>query len=202
MSADRAAPPQLPAEEQARADFYGLLALLLYQPPDRELLATLAAAPPIAAEGDAPLAQAWGELTRAAREIDADAARREHFGLYVGTGKSEVSPYAGAYLSGSALRSPLVALRAFLGTHGLARREAVSEPEDHFAALCDVMRHLVCADDADFALQREFFDTFLWPAAPAFCEATMAATAAGFYSRVARFALSFFELEHTAFNMQ
>lgn len=196
MTAERA----LPAEEQARADFYGLLARLWYAPPDRELLGALGAAPELVAEGDSALARAWRELTGAAAALDAGAAGREHFALFVGTGRSPVSPYAGAYLTGSAFEHPLVALRGFLAAHGLARHASVSEPEDHMAALCDVMRYLV-QSAPDFALQREFFERFLWPAAPGFCDAAAAAEGAAFYVRVAGFARCFLELEHTAFDM-
>jgi len=45
------------------------------------------------------LAGAWKALALAARAMDADAARLEYDQLFVGTGKSEVTPYASFYLA-------------------------------------------------------------------------------------------------------
>ena len=66
--------PTLPAEEQARANFYGLLARLLYRPPDGGLLEALASAGEIEAE-DETLAAAWRALCDAMRHFIAADAR-------------------------------------------------------------------------------------------------------------------------------
>ena len=194
---------ELAPEEQVRANFYALLARLFYAPPDQNLLAALAAADEIVAEGeDSPLALAWRRLTLAAAGLEDAAVRHEYDSVFVGTGKAPVSPYAGAYLRQTAMENPLVVLRNFLAAHGLARHESVHEPEDHVAALSDVMRHLIAEQHRDFDLQREFFMRFLWPAAPGFCAAAIAAERTDFYRAVARFAECFFALEHAAFDMQ
>src|SRR5688572_18417642 len=52
-------------EEAARGDFYALLARMFVAAPDQALLASLAAAAPIPAEGDAALARAWQALVDA-----------------------------------------------------------------------------------------------------------------------------------------
>ncbi len=198
MSADPAAlPPGLAPEDAARANFYGLLARLFYAPPDRALLAALAGADEIAGqEGGSGLALAWRELKEGAATLDEDAARGEFDALYIGTGKAEVSPYAGAYVKRARADQQLVALRQYLAQQGLARQPGVNEPEDHVAALCDVMRHLIAEQHAALDSQSKFFATFVWPSAAAFCDATEKAERAAFYRLAARFARSFLEVEH------
>jgi TorA maturation chaperone TorD len=61
------------------------------------------------------------------------------------------------------------------------------------------MRHLVASGDD--AAQREFFETFIWPAATPLCDAIGRCERARFYRHVARFAQSFATLEHSAFEM-
>ena len=47
------------------------------------------------------------------------------------------------YLTGFLMEKPLAVLRDDLTALGLARRDSCGEPEDHLAALCDVMRALL-----------------------------------------------------------
>lgn len=192
----------LPPEEQARANFYALIARLFYAPPDRELLAALVSADGIVTEGaDSSLATAWRELMLAAAATDPDAASEEYDRVFVGTGKAPVTLYTSAYTVKSAVANPLVEIRDFLLARDLARRESASEPEDHISALCEVMRHLVAEQQTTAEDQRALFMRFLWPAAPALCDAVINQEPHGFYRHVARFAKNFFALEHTAFEM-
>ncbi len=193
-------PGALSPEDAARANFYALLAHLFYSPPGAALLASLSAAQDIEAERrDSDLAIAWQELKAAARVADPEAVREEYEAAFVGTGKAEVTLYAGAYLPGSRTRNPLVEIRGFLDARGLERMRVSNEPEDHFAALCDVMRHLVA--DGDDAAQREFFEHFFWPAIGPLCDAIGRCGRVRFYGAVARFAHIFAALEHSAFEM-
>ena len=186
----------LEPEEQARANFYALLARLLSAPPDRELLRALSAAAGLEAEGEPPpLAQAWGDLVAAAAQADPEAVREEYESAFVGTGKAEVTLYGCAYLEPQSDRNPLVEIREFLAAHGLQRRNAVHEPEDHIAALCEVMRHLIERQDA--AVQRDFFARFLARSADRLCDAIIQCERLGFYRSVARFRKIFFALEHS-----
>lgn len=190
----------LAPEEQARSNLYALLARLLYAPPDRALLAAIAAADPITAEGDAALAHAWRELAQACAAADPEAVREEYEAVFVGIGPAEITLYASAYLGSSPTRNPLVELRGFLAAHGLERQREVPEPEDHLAALCEVMRHLVARGDAN--AQRALFETFLAPAAERLCDAIAHSPNVGFYRPVARLGQSFFALERNAFGME
>jgi len=196
----------LPPEEAARANFYGLLARLFYAPPDAELLAALAGADEIVAEaqageGAASLALTWRDLMLAAAATDAETASEEYENLFVGVGKSPVSLYAGAYLMKSAVDSPLVDIRDDLAAHGLARRSSVNEPEDHIAALCEVMRHLVAEQQAPVGEQTKFFMRFLWPSAIPLCDAIDRSERARLYKQIAMFARSFLQVEFEAFKM-
>ena len=62
------------------------------------------------------------------------------------------------------MEKPLAELRTDLAKLGFARAEDVSEPEDHVAALCEVMSVLVGGEDAvDLDAQQGFFETHLAP---------------------------------------
>jgi TorA maturation chaperone TorD len=199
-------PPEAP-EDRARADLYALIARLFYAPPDTDLLQALAEADEIVGEDDSvALAEAWAGLQRACAAIDEDAAQEEYDSLLIGVGKAVVPPYVGAYVEGNSgnADSPealLVGLRAYLAERGLGRQASVSEPEDHVAALAELMRHLISVQQADIDEQRECFHRFLYPGAVRLCDALEAAESANFYKPVARFARAFFELERSAFEM-
>jgi len=192
---------ELAEEEQGRANLYALLARLFYAPPDRALLQSLAAADEIVAEDAAsPLASAWRKLAAAAAAVDEEAAREEYEGVFVGTGKAEVTLYTCAYTVKTSLDNPLVEIREFLSAQGLVRRDNANEPEDHIAGLCETMRHLIAADGKD-GEQRRFFTAFVWPAANPLCDAIMRSPSTNFYKHVASLAQSFFAVEHAAFEM-
>jgi TorA maturation chaperone TorD len=190
----------LPPEELARANFYALLARLFYAPPDAQLLQTLGATMDIDAE-DGGIAEAWQGLARAAADADPEEVRDEYDTVFVGTGKSPVTLYATAYSIRYASEAPLAELREALARLGLARREGAAEYEDHIAALCDTMRHLIAVQKRDLAEQRRFFQRWIEPAAESLCNAIEAEPRTAFYKPVARFAKAFFDIERNAFEM-
>jgi TorA maturation chaperone TorD len=190
----------LAPEEQARAEFYTLLARLFYAPPDSALLQSLASASGIEAEDD-ELARTWKGLREAAADANLEEVRDEYDTVFVGTGKSPVTLYACAYSIRYASEAPLAALRADLARLGLERREGVHEPEDHIATLCDTMRHLIAVQARDLDEQRAFFERWIAPAVGALCAAIEAEPRTAFYRPVARFAKVFFDIERTAFEM-
>jgi TorA maturation chaperone TorD len=192
---------ELPPEEQGRANLYALLARLFYAPPDRALLEAIAGAQAIVAEdANSPLAAAWRELAHAAAAAGEEAAREEYEGVFVGTGKAEVTLYTSAYTARSSLENPLVEIREFLGQHGLVRRDKATEPEDHIAGLCETMRHLIALEGKD-AEQRHLFGAYLWPAVDPLCDAIARSPNTRFYKHVAKLAQAYFKLEHAAFEM-
>ena len=147
------------AEEQARANFYTLLATLLFAPPSAELLHALANADPIAGEsGD--LESAWEQLVLVAGIMDADAVREEFDALFVSTGTPLINPHASLYLSGFMMDRPLAALRDTLRELGLVRQTGAVELEDHLGSLFETMALLI-AQGRSLTIQSEFFNAHI-----------------------------------------
>ncbi|MBE0612927.1 MAG: molecular chaperone TorD family protein [Burkholderiales bacterium] len=201
MQAD--ADAALSPEDQARADFYALIASLFYAGPEAGLLAAIAGADEIVAEGETiSLAPTWKALIDAAAAMDAEAARDEYDSVFVGTGKAEVSLYMAGYISESKKENTLVRLRAELAELGLARNADVTEYEDHFAGLCDVMRHLISfAENGAVQKQKSFFLRYLAPGYAKFCDAAMTSPNTNFYKHVARFTRAFLDVETESFEL-
>jgi TorA maturation chaperone TorD len=147
------------------------------------------------------LARSWREMVDACRTAYPVVLENEHTVLFIGTGKSEVTPYLSHYVLQHANDNPLVDLRARLIEWGIARRENVGEPEDHVAGVCEVMRFCIAVQHRSLEDQKDFFEAFVYPGAIAFCGAVTASAKADFYRLAANFARAFFELEHEAFAM-
>ena len=201
---------RLEPEDQARASFYALLARLFSGAPDPELLRAIAEAAPLApaepaGEGDRlarDLALAWDALRAASASTDAQALREEYQALFVGVGRSDVSPYASHYLGRQSDR-PLAEIRAALGDLGLARRSTVSEFEDHIAVVLEAMRMLVAGDGerlpSEIAEQRRFFELYLASWVGDCCAAIDDSCVANYWRHVAQFARCFVGVETAAF---
>jgi TorA maturation chaperone TorD len=193
-------------EELARANFYGLIARLFYAPPDEQLISELQGAREFdgaqeqGAEG-AALAAAWREMVEACRTAFPVTLEHEHTALFVGTGKSEVTPYLSHYLLRHSNDNPLVDLRQQLAAWGIARRENVPEYEDHISGVCETMRFAIAVQQRSPEEQKGFFERFLLRGAIGFCDAVTASPNARFYRLVARFTRGFLDIEKTAFEM-
>jgi TorA maturation chaperone TorD len=193
----------LPPEEAARGDLYALLGRLFHVAPDGALLSRLARADAIPADGDPALAKAWQGLVDASSVMDAEAADEEYGALFGGMGKAQVSIYSGFYSGAVAIDHPRVRIQDDLFALGLARREKVTEPEDHFAGLFDVMRVLVAGgagrSPAAIAEQRRFYESHLKPGAVKFFDALARAKDANYYRKVAALGAAFIALETESF---
>jgi len=203
-SAPAAAVASLPlaAEEQARADLYGLLAHMLLVAPDAALLQALAAADSLpSVQADNPAEAAWEKLTAAAALLNADAVAEEFDSLFVSTGTPLINPYASVYLSGSMMEKPLAALRSDLSRLGIARAPDSSELEDHLAVLCESMRLLI-AERKTIAQQQSFFERHLASWHHACLHDIRSAPGANFYRLAAEFAQAFLEIEAQAFEIE
>ena len=185
-------------EEQARANFYALLSRLFYAPPDEALLNALAQADELDSDDDV-LASGWRDLCSAAANADAEAVREEYETVFISTGRAPVTLYTSAYSIKYASETPLAALRGELAKLGLRGEKA--EPEDHIAALCDVMRYFIAEEQADLEQQKQFFERWIQPSAEPLCAAIERNDQTAFYKHVARMAKTFFSLEHSAFEM-
>lgn len=187
-------------EEQARANFYGLIARLFYQAPDAQLLGEMLNAEPFG-DAQSEIAVAWREMMDACRSAFPVQLEDEHTELFVGTGKSPVTLYATAYTIRYASEAPLVELRSDLARLGLSRRPDAGEPEDHIAGLCDTMRHLVAGQQNRMEDQKRFFSRWIAPAIDPLCGAIEKSERTRFYKHVGRFARAFCTVEHMSFEM-
>jgi TorA maturation chaperone TorD len=197
------ASPPLSRDDQARADLYALIAHLLMQAPDAELLAELAAASTLAPQmPDTPLDLAWQELTRAAGQTDAAAAQGEYDALFKGTGTPPLSPCASRYLSADMMNKPLATLRATLDALELERQPAADEPIDHLGALCEVMRVMIAGlgtvPRRPLAEQAAFFTMQIAPWQARCLNDIRNMPGAHFYGHVADVAEAFFDIEALA----
>lgn len=191
-------------EETARAEVYGLLAALYYAPPTPELLAQLRVAVTEAPAAGGYLEEPWRQLVAAARAIDDTAVATEYDALFGGVGKPEVYLFGSHYLSGFLNEKPLAQLRGDLAVLGLSRDDAMSETEDHFAYLCEVMRYLIAGDEVEVSnltQQQKFFTTHMQPWVNALCDAIAAHPKARFYAALAGFTSAFVGVEVQGFDM-
>ena len=211
MTSERASSDdrRLEPEDEARADFYALLARLYASAPDAPLLAAIAAAAPLAPDaesGDANgIASAWESLRAASALADPTAVADEFQALFVGVGRSEVSLYASHYLGPQSGR-PLAQIRATLAGLGLARRAELSEFEDHLSVELETMRMLVAGDadrpPAPIAEQRAFCERYLLPWVFDCCTAISQCPLANYYRQVASFTCCFLALERDSFAIE
>src|SRR5260370_10592600 len=130
-----------PDEELFRGRIYGLLARLLAAPPDGPLLASLTAL----TTDNSELGRAFAALAEAAAAPVPVGVAEEYHDLFIGLTRGELLPYGSYYLTGFLNEKPLAELRETLGRLGIARAAEVKEPEDHVAALCEVMAALIDA---------------------------------------------------------
>lgn len=190
----------VPEEELFRAQLYSLLARLLAAAPDADLLAALRR---LDSDGSA-LGQAFAELARAAAAATPASVAEEYQDLFIGLGRGEFLPYGSVYLTGFLQEKPLAELRDDLARLGIARAAEVKEPEDHIAALCEVMAGLIdggFGERQPLAVQRAFFAKHVAPWAARFFGDVETAKTADFYRRVGRIGSLFMGIETAAFAM-
>jgi len=205
---------RLAPEDEARADFYALLARLFAEAPDAGLLAAIAKAPPLGAatltEDTATpaggLQAAWDALRAASAAMDPEAASQEYTDLFVGVGRSEVNLHASHWLTGHMMERPLAELRGRLAAMGLGRQDGAVILEDHLAACLETMRILVAGQGerrpAPLAEQRDFFRDHIDAWALLCCGAITHSSVANYYRRVAQFTKCFLALERDSLAME
>jgi TorA maturation chaperone TorD len=179
-------------EQARRAAFYSLLAALLRDAPDREVLDYC-----MGLEGDdrrSDLGTAVSTLVLAARHSSPERLRDEFHPLFIGLGRGELLPYGSWYQTGFLMEKPLGQLRADLAALGFERDDKVHEPEDHIAALFEVMAMLI-QDGTELEVQRRFHDTHIAPWARDFMADMEKAESTVFYKSVARLGAAFLSVE-------
>ena len=181
------------AEDQYRAGAYSMLAELLRQPPQQELLKTVTGLADVVEEKD-DFAVAMSMLGLSARAATVNELDDEFHALFIGLGRGELVPYGSWYLTGFLMEKPLGVLREDLARMGFARNDDTCEPEDHVAALCEVMALLI-DEGRDLDQQKIFFDVHISPWLGQFYTDLSEARSAVFYRSVARFGKAFFDFE-------
>ncbi len=190
----------VPEEDRLRAQLYRLLAHLMARPPGADGLALIAGL-----SGDtSEMGRALDTLARVARATTPHQAEREYHALFIGVGRGELVPFASYYLTGFLNERPLAVLRQDMARLGAVRSDSVKEPEDHIAALCEVMAGLiegVFAESGDLVAQRQFFNAHIIGWAPRFFEDLEAAKSSRLYIPVGTIGRLFMDIEATAFGM-
>lgn len=170
-------------EDRLRADTYRVLGRLLAAPPDSETLGLFAEAP--VSNEDTLLAVAWRMLAMSAGRATPAEVADEYQSLFIGLGRGELVPFGSWYLTGFLMEQPLARLRIDMQKLGFEREQGVSEPEDHAAALCEIMALLAEDGGADsLESQAEFFETHIGPWMARFFRDMQEAPSARFYRAV------------------
>ena len=191
----------LEQEQHYRAAAYSLLAALLRTAPDQIMLDHLCGlSDSIEQEGD-DLMLAMSTLALSARQHAPADIDDEFHELFIGLGKGEVVPYGSWYMTGFLMEKPLSDLRTDLARLGFERNEDIVEPEDHAAALCEVLSIMI-SDATKLSVQNEFFQTHMASWLERFFADLAGADSAVFYKSVARFGAAFIAFEKQYFSMQ
>ena len=151
-------------------------------------------------EGD-DLLLAMSALALSAKHHAPSSIEVEFHNLFIGLGKGELVPYGSWYLTGFLMEKPLSDLRDDLAGLGYERNESVVEPEDHAAALCEVIS-LMISEGSDLSVQNKFFQSHMVNWMGSFFSDLSDAKSASFYKAVGRFGAAFIAFEDEYFSMQ
>ncbi len=108
-------------------------------------------------------------------------------------------------MTGFLNEKPLATLRRDMARLGIARAEAVKEPEDNIASLCEMMAGLIRGSfgaPADLRTQKDFFSAHLAPWAEHFFTDLEGAEASVLYAPFGKIGRAFMEVEREAFRME
>ncbi|HUT42525.1 MAG TPA: molecular chaperone TorD family protein [Gammaproteobacteria bacterium] len=186
--------------EQARADVYRILGALLAGPPAAALIEMLRGITPDEAESGAAMTAAWQALQAAAEHATPAALEDEYFNLFIGLGRGELVPYASFYIHGFLMEKVLASLRDELAALGITRRAGVAEPEDHAAAVCEIMGMIIAGHGLHLR-QLAFFESYIGTWLGRFFEDLGKAETADFYRAVALLGQQFLAVERQYFTL-
>lgn len=186
--------------DQIRASSYALLAALLANPPTEELLTQLQGIE-TDTDNEKDIVNAWSMLKLAAQRNNAELIADEYHVLFIGLGRGELVPFASWYLTGFLMEKPLAHLRQRLLELGFEQQEDVHEPEDHVAALCEVMSQLILDEETDFETERDFYESFMGNWMKRFFNDLQETETSGFYRAVGQLGEAFLDIENRYFSM-
>lgn len=187
-------------EDQARADLYDFLGLLLAKPADASLINQIASLK----SSNSPLGQTMDTLSRLAGVTTAETAEREFNKLFIGLGRGELLPFASYYLTGFLNEKPLAKLRADMARRGIVRSAGKHEPEDNIASLMEMMGGMIVGRFGTVTPledQKAFFDSHIGPWAIHFFTDLEGSKSSVFYAAVGAIGRQFMEIEQEAFRM-
>lgn len=190
----------LAEEDRLRARLYAFLSHLLSGPPDAETLGVLRRL----GGDDSAIGTATAALSEVASTLSPEQARREFDALFIGLTGGEVVPYASHHLTGFLYDRPLVRLRDDLARLGIQPAADAAEPEDHIAALLEIMHGLIVGrfgEPLELDEQKHFFEAHLGAWAGRFFDDLESAGSAHLYRGVARLGRQFLAVEAEAFGM-
>ena len=149
---------------------------------------------------------ALADAAQTALAADPKALEQEHFDLFIGVGRGELLPYGSYYLAGFLYEKPLGAscARTCAGWASPAPT-GVHEPEDHIAAIMEMMSGLITG--AFGGAGRSRHATPVLRGAPGVLGAAISSkiwkprTCAGFYRSVGCIGRRFLAIESAAFEM-
>lgn len=186
-------------EQQYRAAAYSLLAVLLHAVPNQHTLNQVAEFAQVEIDED-ELLLAMSSLGLAVQTINHQQINDEYHELFIGLGRGELVPYGSWYLTGYLMEQPLSVLRDDLKQLGFERDNSVTEPEDHIAALFEVMSMMI-TDSHDWNQQMYFFEKHISPWCQRFLTDLEKAESASFYQSVGRFGSAFIKMDQQYLQM-
>ena len=184
-------------EFRFRANYYYLLSKLLSEPPTKETLESVALFGVPANQASNSFLITLNALAEAAgTSPDIEALDDEYHDLFIGMGRGEIVPYGSWYKTGMLMDKPLSLVRQDLKALGIERIKDNREPEDHIAALFDIMGIIIdCGDEYQFKTQQTMFQRHIKPWARRFFRDMVAARKANFYKKVGAFGIEFIDFE-------
>jgi TorA maturation chaperone TorD len=192
--------PDVAPEDVLRARCYRLLARFLSSPPTAAELKTAAAL----SGDDSGLGRAISAFAHVCARANAAGVADEYHELFIGLARGELVPYGSYYQTGFLHEKPLAKLRQDMVRLGVAREQGVADPEDHIAALCEMMAGFI-----DGALrrplsleeQKSFFTAHIGSWAPVFFRDLEVAKASVLYATLGSVGRAFLAIEEGAFAM-
>lgn len=183
-------------EQTLRTEIYLVLSALFRAAPTQEIVQFLTSLDVEQAESE--MQKAWLAVQQAAAQSDQQALEEEYQDLFIGIGRGEVVPFGSWHRTGSMMEKPLAEIRHDLELLGIERSDQVKEPEDHIAALCEVMAMLTNEEEA---LQQAVFNKHIAPWFGLFTQQLQTAESANFYKSVAQLCQAYLALEQVRFSV-
>lgn len=183
-------------EQTLRTEIYLVLSALFRSAPSEEMIEFL-----ISLEvepSESAMQKAWIALQQAAKDSNREALEDEYQDLFIGIGRGEVMPFGSWHMTGAMMEKPLAEIRHDFELLGFERDENVKEPEDHIAALCEVMSMLT-GEEED--LQQAVFNKHIAPWFNSFTQQLENAESASFYKPAAQLCEAFLTLEQVRFSV-